>query len=235
MKKTFRTVRNVFTWMIVILAIGIVIFTVISVTVYNRRDINLFGYRAYIVLSDSMSATDFSAGDLVLVRKVDPSTLEEGDIIAFRRRTMGTEDEVVTHKIRERVTDSYGNPGFITYGTTTGKDDEGIVSYGAVLGRYERHLPGVGKIFRFIKTTPGYILCIFIPFLILILIEFINCIRLFQQYKREQMEEIEAERKKMEEEHEETKRMLRELQSQLAEMKAKEKENGLQENSTQIK
>ena len=35
-------------------------------------DRSLFGYKAFIVLSDSMKATDFDAGDLVLVKEVDP-------------------------------------------------------------------------------------------------------------------------------------------------------------------
>ena len=48
----------------------------------DRNDRALFGYKMYIVRSDSMSATDFKAGDLILVRSVDPATLQEGDIIA---------------------------------------------------------------------------------------------------------------------------------------------------------
>lgn len=220
MRKTFSIIRNVLTWLIVFFAFGIMIFTVISVTVYNRRDINLFGYRAYIVLSDSMSATDFEAGDLVLVRKVDPATLKEGDIISFRRRNAGRNSEVVTHKIRKLVTDENGDPGFITYGTTTGTDDEGIVTYDFVLGKYERHLAGVGSVFLFLKTTSGYILFVFIPFMLLIFIEVFNCLKLFQRYKREQMEEIAAEKEQMEAEHEETKRMLEELQRQIAQKDA---------------
>ncbi len=38
---------------------------------FDRADRSLFGYKAFIVLSDSMSATDFSAGDLVLSKAND--------------------------------------------------------------------------------------------------------------------------------------------------------------------
>lgn len=69
-----------------------------------------------------MSATDFDAGDLVLVKEVDPATLQAGDIIAYQSTNTENYGEVVTHKIRELTTDANGNPGFITYGTTTNQN-----------------------------------------------------------------------------------------------------------------
>lgn len=50
------------------------------------------------------------------------------------------------------------------------------------------------------KTTPGYIVCIFLPFLVLILIQGINSIRLFRRYKQEQLAEIAAEREQQKQE-----------------------------------
>ena len=117
------------------------IFTIVSVSTFNRNDRHLFGYRAYIVLSDSMSKTDFDAGDLVLVKEVAPSTLKEGDIISYISQNTENYGEVVTHKIRELVTDANGERGFITYGTTTDTNDETIVTYPFVLGKYQTHLP----------------------------------------------------------------------------------------------
>ena len=75
MKKVWNIASTVLVWFMVVVAVGMMIFTIISVNTFNRNDRDIFGYKAYIVLSDSMSATDFSAGDLVLVREVDPATL----------------------------------------------------------------------------------------------------------------------------------------------------------------
>ena len=83
MKKTFEVIKTVLTWLIVLLAVCMMVFTIVSVTTFDRNDRALFGYKMYIVRSDSMSATDFKAGDLILVRSVDPATLQEGDIIAL--------------------------------------------------------------------------------------------------------------------------------------------------------
>lgn len=196
MQKALHIIKNIFVWLVVALAVCMMIFTVVSVNTFDRADRSLFGYKAFIVLSDSMSKTDFDAGDLVLVKEVDPSTLKKGDIISYQSTDTENYGEIVTHKIRELTRDAEGNPGFITYGTTTDTNDENIVTYSFVLGKYQTKLPGVGKFFQFLKTTPGYIVCIFLPFLILILIQGINSIRLFRRYKKEQLAEMEAERAK---------------------------------------
>ena len=209
--KALKIIRSIFVWLMVALAVFMMIFTVVSVSTFDRADRNLFGYKAFIVLSDSMSKTDFSAGDLVLVKEVDPSTLKEGDIIAYTSQNTSNYGETVTHKIRKLTTDANGEPGFVTYDTTTDTDDETVVTYPYVLGKYSSHIPKVGRFFMFLKTTPGYIVCILIPFLLLILIQGLNCIRLFRRYKLEQMAKMNEERAKIEEERAESQKMMAEL------------------------
>lgn len=211
MKKALNIVKNILVWLVVVFAVLMMVFTVVSVNTFDRSDRSLFGYKAFIVLSDSMKATDFDAGDLVLVKEVNPATLEEGDIIAYTSQNTSNFGETVTHKIRTLTVDENGNPGFITYGTTTDTDDETIVTYDFVIGKYQTKLKGVGSFFQFLKTTPGYICCIFVPFALLILVQGINCIRLFKRYKSEQYSEIEAERQKLEQERAESQKMMSEL------------------------
>ena len=216
--KVLKIIRSIFVWLMVALAVFMMIFTIVSVSTFDRADRNLFGYKAFIVLSDSMSKTDFSSGDLVLVKEVDPSTLKEGDIIAYTSQNTSNYGETVTHKIRKLTTDANGEPGFVTYGTTTDTDDETVVTYPYVLGKYSSHFPKVGTFFQFLKSTPGYIVCILIPFLLLILSEGIRCIRLFRKYKEEQQAELQAERDKIEADRAETQRMMQELLQLKAQM-----------------
>ena len=216
--KALKIIRSIFVWLMVALAVFMMIFTIISVSTFDRADRNLFGYKAFIVLSDSMSKTDFNAGDLVLVKEVDPSTLKEGDIIAYTSQNTSNYGETVTHKIRKLTTDANGEPGFVTYGTTTDTDDETVVTYPYVLGKYSSHIPKVGAFFQFLKSTPGYIVCVLIPFLLLILLEGIRCIRLFRKYKAEQQAELQAERDKIEADRAETQRMMQELLAMKAQM-----------------
>lgn len=212
MKKALNIIKTIFVWLVVLLAVAMMIFTVISCTTFNRNDRSIFGYKMYIVNSDSMAATDFNAGSLIFAKEVDPSTLAEGDIITFMSQDTDHFGETITHKIRTVTTDAQGNPGFITYGTTTDTDDATIVTYPYVLGKYTGHVPHLGTFFNFLKTTQGYFICIFTPFMLIILFEGVKFIRIFRRYKREQMEEMQAERNKIEEERAENARMLREIQ-----------------------
>ncbi|MBP3907600.1 MAG: signal peptidase I [Turicibacter sp.] len=207
MKRIFTVIKKIFSYCLVILSIGMMIFTIISVNTFDQSDRNLFGYKAFIVLSDSMSATDFEAGDLVIVKNVDPQTLEVGDIISYTSQNSENYGEMVTHKIRELTTDGEGNPGFITYGTTTDTNDEEVVTYPFVQGRYELSLPKVGLFFQFLKTTPGYIICIFIPFMLLILMQGIHFVRLLRESKQEELAQIKDEREKLNLEREELLRL----------------------------
>ncbi len=218
--KALKIIKNVAAWLVVALAVCMMLFTIVSVSTFDRADRSLFGLKAFIVLSDSMSKTDFDAGDLVLVKEVEPQTLKEGDIIAYTSQNTENYGATITHKIRKLTTDANGQPGFITYGTTTDTDDETIVTYAYVLGKYQTHIPKVGTFFHFLKTTQGYIICILIPFLALILLEGLRCIRLFKQYKAEQQAELQAERDKIEADRAETQRMMQELLQMKAQMAA---------------
>ena len=106
--KALKIIRSAAVWLVVALAAGMMIFTVVSVSTFDRSDRSLFGYKAFIVLSDSMSKTDFNAGDLVLVREVEPASLKEGDIIAYTSQNTSNYGETVTHKIRRLTTDANG-------------------------------------------------------------------------------------------------------------------------------
>jgi len=211
MKKAWKIISTVLVWIVVVIAVCMMVFTIVSVNTFDRNDRDIFGYRCYIVLSDSMSATDFDAGDLVLVKKVDPTTLQEGDIIAYQSQNEENYGATVTHKIRAKTTDASGNPGFITYGTTTDTDDETVVTYPFILGKYQLALPKVGTFFQFLKTPQGYIVCILIPFLLLILYQGLNCVKVFKMYKAEQMEELQAEKDALEAQRKQSEQIMEQL------------------------
>ena len=220
MKKTLNVVKNILVWLIVAVAVFMMIFTVVSVNFFDKNDRNIFGYKFFIVQTDSMSATDFDAGDIIISKNVDITTIKEGDIITFISESSNNYGETVTHKVRKVTTDSKGHIAFVTYGTTTNTDDDTLATM--VIGKYVGKVVGLGKFFAFLKTTPGYIICILVPFLLLIISQGINCIRLFRSYKKEQMAEIEEERKKLEQEREESNRMMKEILELKAQLAAKD-------------
>jgi len=220
--KVLNVLKNVFTWLLVAAAVCMMVFTVVSVTTFDRNDRALFGFKAFICRSDSMKATDFAAGDLVFVKEVSPTTIKPGDIISYRSEESDTFGETFTHKVRSLITNEEGQPCFVTYGTTTGVDDELPVKYMQVQGRYVFDIPKLGTFFTFLKTTPGYFICIFLPFMLLILMQGLNTVKLFKKYRKEQMEGLQAEREKLEEERRQSMEMMKELQALKEQLAAKE-------------
>ena len=227
-KRIFNVVLKVVTWALIAFTVFMVVFTVFTVLTVDKNERSVFGIRFYIVKTDSMSESEenadldvhFNAGDIILIKNVEDKTaLDSGDIIAFLSANSESYGETITHMIRERRESQNGKLlGYVTYGTNTGTNDEALVEPDYIIGEYAGKLPGVGNFFAFVKSTPGYIICILIPFLLLILYNGVNFVRLFRQYRKEQNAEIEAERAEIAEERRQNAEMLRELQELKAQL-----------------
>ena len=218
--KIFNVVKSVFVWVVFAIAAFMMVFTLAS-TMFNKTDKNLLGYKFFIVLSDSMKATHFDAGDIVISKELDDySVLKEGDVITFISTNPQNYGETVTHMISQRTYDDLGQPGFITKGTTTGIEDDTVVTFGYILGEYQTRIPKMGHFFSFLKSTPGYIVCVLVPFLVLILAQGINVIRLFRRYRAEQLADIKAERAQIDKERAESQKMMEELMALKLQMEA---------------
>ncbi len=220
-KKAISIISKVLSWIIISITVLMMVFTLFSTLTFDRNDRNLFGFRFYVVLSDSMSLSEnnkdekvhFNAGDIVITKSVkDATAIEDGDVISFISQSSTNYGETITHQVKSTMKSDDGTVvGYVTFGTNTGAVDEAIVEPEYVLGKYAGRLPGVGHFFSFLKTAPGYIVCILVPFLLLIGWQGANTIRLFKQYKREQMADMVAEREQIAKEREESAQMMREL------------------------
>ena len=220
-KKILNIAIKVATWLLVAVTVFMMIFTIVTVSTVDKNDRDIFGFRFYIVLTDSMSKSEhnadmdvhFNAGDIVIIKEVeDPTKLESGEIIAFMSTNEESYGSTITHMIREAKKTPEGRLiGYVTYGTNTDTNDEALVEPSYVLGRYAGKLPGIGNFFIYLRTTPGYILCILVPFLLLILYNGVNVIRLFRQYKREQTAILETEKAEIAAERKQNEEMMREL------------------------
>ncbi len=222
MKKVLNVVKSVLVWIVLVISVGMMVFTLISVNTFNKNDRSIFGFKFFVVQTDSMSATHFDAGDVIISQEVDITTLKEGDVITFVSLSPTNMGETVTHCIRKVTRDADGNLAFVTYGTTTDTNDEALATM--IIGQYRFKLPKVGYFFQFLKTTPGYIVCILVPFLLLMLSQGVNCIRLFKRYRAEQLEGLKAEREQIETEREESRKMMEELMALKEQLAKKETE-----------
>lgn len=213
MKKALKIIKNVAVWGVVAIAVIMMIFTIMTATVANPNGGWVLGHKMYIVLSDSMKKTDFDAGSLIVIDDTPFFELKEGDVVTFRSPSPENEGEIITHKIRKMTVTENGDPAVVTYGTTKGVNDTSPVDEFHYIGKYQWNIPFVGYIMSFLKSTPGYFVCIFIPFALLIVYQGLNCIKLFRRYKAEQMAELQAERDMIAEERQKNEDMLNELKA----------------------
>ena len=219
--KAAKIIETVLVSVIVAVTVIVMIYTLASVTFLDKNDRNLFGFKFFIVQSDSMAATHFDMDDIVIAREVkDIRTLKEGDIITFVSQDPDSYLQNVTHMIREVTTDTDGSIAFVTYGTSTNSDDRTLTTI--VVGKYLTHIPIPTGTFKFLQSPAGYVLCVLVPFLILIVYQIISCVNLFRRYKKEQMAALNAEREKLEAERAESQRMMAELMALKAQLAAKD-------------
>ena len=131
LKRAGTVVLSVILWAIILIA-ALYAFTTMA-TRDNQNVANIFGYTPLTVQSDSMVPT-FASGDLIFIKKCDPATLKEGDIICFHT-IIDNEYALNTHRIKsiESVGDarSYTTIGDNNNGIT----DQHVISDGDIVGK----------------------------------------------------------------------------------------------------
>ena len=160
---------------------------------------SFFGWKPFIVLSGSME-TEIDAGDVAVVRETDTASLKKGDIIAFKSGEI-----VITHRIYDIIQEE-GETRYITKGDNNNAEDNGYVLPEQIEGVYQFKISRLGNIEMFIQTPIGMIVCLSIPFIILVLVQIVDSKR-NQKY----IEEKGNKQKIMEEEIERLKKENEEL------------------------
>lgn len=180
MINVLKILGKIVKWIFYLITAIIICLTIYIIAVISLSDNEeLWTYKAYTVLSDSMQDT-FESGDVVIIKKTEAENLQAGDIIAFYSIDPYTEGEVYTHKIRE-VTTYNGELAFTTYGTTTGDDDLYPATAENVIGELVYVVPNIGEFVQFFQSAKGYVLIIVIPILICLFLEIRNLLELVKK------------------------------------------------------
>ena len=204
-KKALKITGNVLTVAVAILVVIMTVLTVFSMVFNRDGTASVFGVQAYVVQSDSMTP-EFAAGDVIFSEEVNPEELVAGDIITFISRDSASYGQTITHCIR-KVTTHNGELAFITYGIATGVDDGTPAAASDVLGRYAFRIAGLGSFFEFLKSVPGYIVCIVLPFLVIIGLQVANIVSAVRAARTEKAAAAAAERSRVEALEEEVARL----------------------------
>ncbi len=159
---TIKKIFNVVFYAII--AIVVVFALLMTIMSLGSKDglSEIFGHYIMSVQSESMTGT-FEKGDIVICKKVDPSTLKENDIISFYYMVQ-EHRIVVTHRIIEVKTNDIGVKYFITQGDAKENIMYEEVFIGDVIAKYTGiKIPGAAKVADFIKSKTGFLVCVLLP------------------------------------------------------------------------
>lgn len=169
-KKILKIVLNVFVYALFVL---ILLLTILIISSRGKGYTPLFGKAFVAVESDSMDGTEkdsFSQGALLkidILSDEEKSELKEGDIISFYE-TVNGKRIINSHRIVE-VWSKGASTVFITKGDKEGAPVDGRSrNIEDVIGKVVGHTNGLGKLFLFMRTGTGFVVCIILPCLLLV-------------------------------------------------------------------
>ena len=153
---------------VVLIPIVLINCTLIVKQFLNKDEVpSVGGVFPMIVLTDSMAGT-FDGGSLLFCKTVDTNTIKEGDIICFFDPA-GNGTTTTTHRVQEIKIAEDGTRSFVTKGDANGVADKQSVAANKVVGEYWFHIAGLGSVAMFMQTTPGLIIFVIVPILLLVL------------------------------------------------------------------
>lgn len=187
---------RVFTIIGIVLCVILVPLLIANVTMivksYTKKNEvpNFLGITPLIVLTDSMSGT-IESGDLIICKNVKAENIKAGDIISFFD-PVSTSGAVVTHRVVEVIQDGDGTLSFRTKGDANNTEDKISVPAENLVGGYVFRLAGMGNVAMFMQTTPGLIVCVVVPLILLVGYDVLRR-KLYEREKKDNMDELMAE------------------------------------------
>jgi len=151
---------------------------------------NVAGTLPLIVLTDSMYPV-IKSGDLIICHTAEPEEIQVGDVIAFFDPA-GNGTTIVTHRVLE-VTEQAGQTAWRTKGDNNNTEDRLPVPADKLVAVYEgTRIPGAGNVALFMQTTPGLIVCVLCPILLLVGYDMIRR-RLYEKSSKKDTDALMAE------------------------------------------
>ena len=124
---------------------------------------NLFHAKSLTVMSGSMQPT-IGTGDVVVAGQTSPMDVRVGDIVTFR--DPWNDERLITHRVREMHVGD-GLVMFVTKGDANTGTERWVVPTDGTIGRVAFHVPKLGYLMVWIRSTIGLLLVIVLPTLVL--------------------------------------------------------------------
>ncbi len=166
---------------------------VVTIRSVTKKDVSIFGYRLFYVVSGSMEPT-LPVGSLLVVKEQD--SYEVNDIITFYSKDESIKGYPNTHRI-VGISEKNGEKLYITKGDANSQSDDPI-GYDDIIGkvRFSLETGFVSGIIELLSSPSGFFVIILIPILIVTLICMKDLKKSIQEVMRNSaIEAIKAEQK----------------------------------------
>lgn len=152
---------------VILVPVLLINLTLIAKSYINQDEVpSVAGTLPLIVLTDSMYP-EIESGDLIICHTEEPENIQVRDVIAFFDPA-GNGSTIVTHRVVE-VTEQNGVLAWRTKGDNNNTEDRLLVTADKLVAVYEgTRLAGFGNVALFMQSTPGLIVCVVCPILLLV-------------------------------------------------------------------
>ena len=131
----------------------------------------VLGHKVLTVISGSMEPA-IHTGDVIVVKPVsDPERgVRDGDVITFRSQERS--DMLITHRVEGTILINGVPTAYVTKGDANESIDTTPVRPEQIVGVYQWRVPYFGYFSAFIRQPLGVVLCVILPGVIIIGLEF---------------------------------------------------------------
>ena len=180
-----KVIKNIWAVIRTILTVILVILLVVVVTqrVSNNK-MAVAGFRIFTVVTESMKP-EYVVGDAIVTKVIEPSEIKIGDDITYLGLAESFKDKIVTHRVINIEKAEDGTYIFETKGIANPKADPKI-NESQIFGKVIYKIKSISYINSIIGNLYGMYFAIFIPFGLIMFIEYVL-------YKRDKDEDLDDE------------------------------------------
>ena len=184
-------------WVVIRTILTIILIALLAIVGVQRISNNkmaVAGFRIFTVITESMTPK-YKVGDAIFTKTINPSEIKIGDDITYLGTAESFKDKIVTHRV---ISIEKGEDGLYIFQTKGIANDEPDpkINETQIYGKVIYKIKTISYLNSVIGNLYGMYFAIFIPFGIIIFIEFIG----YRKDKYDIEEENEIEKRKNKEE-----------------------------------
>ncbi len=149
-KKKRKKIKRIISFPIIIVILTLVFYVGYLKFVKKEKDINILGFRQYIVISGSMEPK-YNVGDIIIIKESPKEEIKVGDIINYISENR---KDTITHRVVD-IIETNGQTYYKTKGDSNNSEDPKLVNYNQVHGILLFKISKLGTIITKLLTRTG--------------------------------------------------------------------------------